>query len=588
MADLRDFKQLELSLVADLDKLRELAQEHLGQSDEVSAALTRLHSGRFTLAVVGEFKRGKSTLINALLGQDILPTDVLPTTATLNRLVYGLEKSVDIHYRDGTQERIELDQLSAYVTKLNDESTLKAQSIREAVVHYPCQYCRNGVELVDTPGLQDEAAMTDVTMQVLPQVDAAVLVISALSPLSESEMAFLEQLGYGQAARVFIVVSSIDRLTDPSQVDRLITGLQRRLDKMDESIRQNLHPRLFPVSAYQALQGRLTNNGDLLRASRFDEFETALGRFLGEERGGAALLVPVQIGLAVAAQLKKELERKVAHWRERDAALQARKQEVESKPQGIAPQTFDPVAVQQFFGADPGWKNHIRARLNELMQDLPRLAGPQATPNLFAALKASLETREQLPRQLFELLSTALQEGLASYAQDLLLVLDRSWDDFLDTYPAADASEGLRRNKEWCESWTQQLKERLRLQYSGGFTLQKSWATRPDLWVLRNPPAAEIRREVETELIRQIGADLAPLYRAWYDEALQAYRQVLQQLPAPRDHNEGLRTWVRDSVLLEKEQVELRADWARMERIQGQLQTLREQLQNLVAGAAPS
>jgi predicted GTPase len=587
MADLRDFKQLELSLVADLDKLRELAQEHLGENEEIAAALTRLHSGRFTLAVVGEFKRGKSTLINALLGQDILPTDVLPTTATLNRLVYGLEKSVDIHYKDGSEERIPLEQLSAYVTKLNDESTARAQSIREAVVHFPCQYCRNGVELVDTPGLQDEAAMTEVTMQVLPQVDAAVLVISALSPLSESEMNFLEQLGYGQAAKVFIVVSSIDRLTDPSQVDRLIAGLQRRLDKMDDSIRENLHPRLFPVSAFQALQGRMNNDGDLLRASRLDEFEAALARFLGEERGAAALLVPVQIGLAVAAQIKKELERKVEDWRQRDAALQRRKQELDSRPQGVVPRSFEPLAIQQFLSAEPSWKNHVRTRLNELIQDLPNWAQSQPAPSLFAAFKASLETREQLPRHLFAGLQQALQQGLEQYEQELLKLLDRTWDDFVDAFPIGNPADGLQRNAQWCGQWAQRLRERLALQYAGGFMLQKSWASRPDLWVLRNPPAADIRRELETELVRQLGGDLSAMLREWYDEAALAYKQAVSQLPAPKEQNDGLRTWVRDSVLMEKEQADLRGHWARLEAIHGRLHGLRAQLQDLVAPATP-
>lgn len=586
MADLRDYKQLELSLVTDLEKLRELAQNHAREqsAEELARALARLHSGRLTLAVVGEFKRGKSTLINALLGQDILPTDVLPTTATLNRLVYSLEKRVELHYRDDTREVIPLEKLGEYVTKLNDEAAQRALSIREAVVHFPCHYCRNNVQLVDTPGLQDEAAMTDVTMQVLPNVDAAVLVISALSPLSESELMFLEQLAYTQCARVFIVVSSLDRLENPEQVDRLLLGLRRRLEKMDEGVRQSLHPQLYPLSAYQALQGRLRNDGELVKISRMGDFEQALERFLTEERGAAALLVPVQIGLATAAELRAHLEERVSDWKRREAALQARKEELDRPARGVTPREFQPVLLERFLQAEPVWKEQVRRSLNDLLNDLPQLAqGGTAKAGLFAAFKASLETREQLPRQLFAGLQEALQDGLKHYEQELLRCLDRLWDDFVDFFPGVDAGAGLARNGEWTNQWMGQLRERLRLDYAGGFQLQKSWQSRPDLWVLRAPPQLEIRRELEGELIRQLGLDLTPLTSTWLQEAERTYRGLVAEMPSPPEQNEGLRTWVRDSVLLEKEQADLRQDWARLEKLQSGLQELKTQLQRLAS-----
>jgi len=596
MQDLRDYKQIELTLVTDLEKLREQASKHqLAEvSEELAGALERLRSGRFTLAVVGEFKRGKSTLINALLGQDVFPTDVLPTTATLNRLVYSLEQGVELHYRDGRSERIALSQLRDYVTKLDEEAAQRAAQIREAVVYFPCQYCRNNVELIDTPGLQDESAMTDVTMQVLPQVDAAILVISALSPLSESEMLFLEQLGYGQCAKLFIVVGSIDRLNDPQQVDRLLLGLQRRLDRLDDSIKANLHPKLFPVSAYQALQGRTSNNGDLLRASRMQEFEQALEAFLGQERGLAALLVPLQIGLACIEKIRQQVQASVQDWQLRDAALQARKEGLEQPVPAVQPGVIDLSTLDEFVTREAAWKQPLRSRMESLAEEIPKLLQPSSEApkpaGLFASLKASLDTRsrEQLPRELFRLLQASLTEGLELYEKELLKILDREWDDFLDHQEPAlsqpAAWDGLQRNRRWVTYLMDELRNRLQLQYRGGFTLPTTWAVRPDLWVLKTAkrlPIPEMRREMEGELIRQLNQDVSDLLRSWRQEVEKGYQDLaLQPSPASNTHSQ-LRDWVRESVLLEKEQSDLRQDWSNLQRIQDRLNPLREKLLSL-------
>jgi Dynamin family len=116
-----------------------------------------------------------------LLGRNVLPADILPTTATLNRVVYGLRPAVSI-FKDGRSEEIEIDQLSDYVTKFTSESRQVAASIAEAVVSYPVPYLRNNVEIYDTPGLNDEESMTAVTDSVVPSVDAAILVIIPQSP----------------------------------------------------------------------------------------------------------------------------------------------------------------------------------------------------------------------------------------------------------------------------------------------------------------------------------------------------------------------------------------------------------------------
>ena len=97
----------------------------------------KLESRNFSVGILGEFKRGKSSFINALLGREILPVDALPTTATLNRITYGALPRAYLRYKDEKVEEVEIGELSRYVTKLTQESEDAASRIEEAVVEYP-------------------------------------------------------------------------------------------------------------------------------------------------------------------------------------------------------------------------------------------------------------------------------------------------------------------------------------------------------------------------------------------------------------------------------------------------------------------
>ena len=157
--------------------------------------------------------------------------DVLPTTATLNKITYSVTPFVKIAYKDGREEQIEIDQLNNYVTKLTRESEERARTVKEAVVYYPINYCKNGVTIIDTPGLNDDEAMTEVTMSVLPQIDAALMVIMAQAPFSESERDFLEnKVITSDLGRVLFIVTGID-LLDEEDVPRVLDNIRTRIQE---------------------------------------------------------------------------------------------------------------------------------------------------------------------------------------------------------------------------------------------------------------------------------------------------------------------------------------------------------------------
>lgn len=131
---------------------------------ELTKLAEQLSSRTYRVAVIGEFKRGKSSLVNCILGTEILPTDILPTTAVVNRIVYGTEQKIEICYKDGTVKNTSVEELAEYATKKNE---MNAAQIREIIVHYPAVFGQNSIELLDTPGLNDDEFMDKTTLDVL-------------------------------------------------------------------------------------------------------------------------------------------------------------------------------------------------------------------------------------------------------------------------------------------------------------------------------------------------------------------------------------------------------------------------------------
>lgn len=314
----QDLRKLEFAIAAELNKLRDYALDlKLGVdvTMPIEDALQRIQSHSFAIAVVGEFKRGKSTFINALLGQEILPADIAPTSATLNRVTYGTRPTVRIVFKpeSGGEEQLEtigVDQLANYVTKLTPEAEAMAAKVKEAIVYYPSRFCQNNVSIIDTPGLSDDVTMTEITLSVLPKVDAAILVIMPESPFSGSEGKFLSEHLLHTLEHVFFVVTAVDRLRRSADqekvlnlvVSRIETAIKQRAAELFQPETQEHQdylkhigkPKVFGLSGYNALHGKLENNPELIAASGIHAFETALEKFLTEERGMVTLKVAAE------------------------------------------------------------------------------------------------------------------------------------------------------------------------------------------------------------------------------------------------------------------------------------------------------
>ncbi|MGN0696868.1 MAG: dynamin family protein [Oscillospiraceae bacterium] len=262
---------------------------------------------RFEVAIVGEFKRGKSTLINALLGQEVLPADVLPATATLNRVTYSSEPYVMVEFKNGSSEKVDIEHLADYVTKLSYESEKMAETVKEATVYYDTDFCKNHVDIIDTPGLNDDEQMTNVTLSILPEIDAAVFVISANSPFSQFEKEFLEKkMLTSDLGRIIFAVNCFGTFSKEDE-DRIVDTIEKRIcsyvmEKAKKVMGENSKefdvykrkigkPKVIGVYAKKALMAKENNDAAMLEESNFPKFESVLETMLTQERGAISLQI---------------------------------------------------------------------------------------------------------------------------------------------------------------------------------------------------------------------------------------------------------------------------------------------------------
>ncbi|MCX6543459.1 MAG: dynamin family protein [Acidobacteria bacterium] len=178
-------------------------------ANEAAALADRLAEGRFFVACVGQFKRGKSTLLNALIGQPLLPTGVVPMTSAVTVLRYGAELTTRVQLLDGTSHLIDAALISDFVTEARNPGNAKRVAAVELCV--PSPLLALGLCLIDTPGLGSVfAASTEVTRAFAPQIDAALVVLGADPPVSADELALVEEMG-SRLDPLLIVLNKADK-----------------------------------------------------------------------------------------------------------------------------------------------------------------------------------------------------------------------------------------------------------------------------------------------------------------------------------------------------------------------------------------
>jgi GTPase Era involved in 16S rRNA processing len=272
-----------------IERLCDLGTGFSREIDALKGLKKRLEEGRFHLAILGQFKRGKSSLLNALLGENILPTAVIPLTAIPTfiqaghkrqaKIVFSDKKPSEEYTADNTKEFVDF--LSKYVAETNNPAN--ELNVQQVEVSHPAEILSNGVVLIDTPGIGSTFKHnTEATLNFLPQCDAAMFLVSADPPITEVEIEFLKQV-QKKVPHLFFTLNKIDYLTEQEK-DEILSFVKKVLGQQ-VGIEKKID--VFCVSARLGSQAKKSNDVNLWLKSGLDKIQEYLIDFLSNEKAEA-------------------------------------------------------------------------------------------------------------------------------------------------------------------------------------------------------------------------------------------------------------------------------------------------------------
>lgn len=284
-------------------------------SDNLGKLSKKVNTDTFKVQVIGTFKNGKSTFINSLLGEAVLPAYALPATAVISEVKYGEEKEAILYFRNPLPENlpasisqkalshmqrhnmkdvpplhIDYSELENYVVipMGEDPREMLLESPYEKVeLFWPLDMLKEGVEIIDSPGLEEDETRTRVTMDYLTKADAILFVLTADKLCSKAELDFIEnnlhEFGFTDP---FFIVNRFDLIPD-SQREGIMRFAKMKLSEFSTN-------EIFYVSAQQALDGEIQGNASLFEKSRMGAFTKRLSEFLTNDKGKIKLSQPAR------------------------------------------------------------------------------------------------------------------------------------------------------------------------------------------------------------------------------------------------------------------------------------------------------
>jgi GTPase Era involved in 16S rRNA processing len=400
--------------------------------ERLNTLCERLVTERFQLAVLGQFKRGKSTVLNALLGEAVLPIGVVPVTAIATFLEPATTSKIRVTYGSGKVEEFEpndpealRERLTTFVTE--EANPRNALNVARVDVFLNAELLERGVVLIDTPGVgSTHRHQTAAADAVLPECDAALLVVSADPPITEIEIDYLARIRQ-TVARLIIVLNKID-IVEPHEREKAVTFLRDAL--VDHAGLDPFTP-VFSLSARDGLRAKELGDFRGVEASGLAELEKHLIQFLASEKRETLNAAVARKAAALIAQLQLETE----------IALKSLRLPVEDLEQRMA--TFDEATKQ--FDAERRSANDLLAgdrlrALQELEREAERLrAGARAVleRELDQALAAGVNSngaRKRLTATVVTFFDDALRKVICKVGaglEEVLRVHQRRADELI-------------------------------------------------------------------------------------------------------------------------------------------------------------
>lgn len=314
-----------------------------------------LRESAYEVLVVGEAKRGKSTFVNALIGQEILPTDVDVATSQVFCIRAAEREAYRLRFEDGSAREISREDLLLYGTRASEEAgevPPLERLLRWIEVDVPVRFVPEGVSILDTPGLGTlYSGHARVTRRFVPEADAVIFVLESGQPVTEDDLRFIEEI-LEVTGNIFFVQTKIDLFGREAWQDML----RRNGEILEERFGDRLtDARVWPVSGMNLLRAASARGSAVeayLKVSRHEELTVALRAFLSRVSGwgrvAEAMLLAAQYHSTGLKMLSGRLAALSAESGQRSAEL--RIAAVESKrrfEEDWGPQGYRYAGVQE-------------------------------------------------------------------------------------------------------------------------------------------------------------------------------------------------------------------------------------------------
>jgi GTP-binding protein EngB required for normal cell division len=389
----------------------------------ISQTRTALVTERFNLAVLGGFKRGKSTFINALLGVPLLPTGVTPLTSIVTQVKYGESVKVLVRFKDERTEEISLEDLFGHITEKGNPGN--KLNVSEVEVTFNAPLLKEGVTLIDTPGTGSTyQENTKATFRFIGHVDAGIFLLAADPPISENELEFLHLIDRN-IEKVFLVQNKIDNMTETEwkeAADFSQSVIQEELDKKELMI--------YPISAKLALEAKVQRDPHMMSESGFQSFENDLVEFLALGKGESIISQAQSRLIQIARDMKAmvDLELKIVSQPFGD---------LESKIEHLRAQNENAVRkMKEASYLIDGYGKEITSKLDsDLFQFIGSEKGkiPGCTKLLLDKIPRDMRRKERLEASA-SALRTAIMDSLAPFIEREQELMNSKFEGIVDRF----------------------------------------------------------------------------------------------------------------------------------------------------------
>lgn len=327
------------SLVATTQELSAELEISKETSQRIERVANIINNEIFRIIVVGGFSRGKSSLINALLGEKLLPAKLTPTTALLTFIRYGEVPEAILFYKDEriTPKTVPLDQLRDYLIiqrgalTQDDFGNRINTEFDRMEVRYPLPLCQDGIEIIDTPGLEEDETRQKITLSYLDHADAAIVLLSCQQLLTIEEERFIKEELQGRGFNhLFYAINFCDNLESPEDEEDIAARASQKLGE---------GAKIYLLSAREALEGKSQHDQELLAKSGFQVFEEDLKNFLVNGKGRLKIAAIINMSSLIFKELSELVDVKLNllnNYQESDFAkleadFSAKKEQIDEK-----------------------------------------------------------------------------------------------------------------------------------------------------------------------------------------------------------------------------------------------------------------